>query len=176
MVVFVHQPLFLDPLRYWNGSFLLLKDEVYKPTEYLLKLRKHQRQHWLISLEHYQVWLKYSHNKCEKLQLWRNQGIRVVRFETLIWFVTWLVRFTKTYPILHNLSKRIPYFEGLFSNSLVFDPSSCTKPIGWNPVLVFWKVKHFVSKGKMIYILKTFSICTKKFSVVLHFVQVMSIM
>ena len=134
MVVFVHQPLLPDPLRYWNGSFLLLKDEAYNPTEYLLKLGKYEWQHWRISLEHYQVWLKYFRDKCEKLQFWRNQGIHVERFETLIWFFTWWLRFTKT----------TQYFEGSFSNWLVFDPSSCA--IGWNPILVFWKVKHFASK------------------------------
>ena len=38
--------------------------------------------------------------------------------------VTWLLQFTKTYAILHNLFKRIPYFEGSFIQQL-----NCLQPI-----------------------------------------------
>ena len=68
------------------------------------------------------IQLKYSHDKCKKHQLWRNQGIGAVW--TPIWFVTWLLQFTKTYAILHNLFKRIPYFEGSFIQQL-----TCLQPI-----------------------------------------------
>ena len=57
-----------------------------------------------------------------------------------------LLQFIKTYPILHNHFKRISYFEGSFSNWLVFEPLSCTKPMAWNPIIAFRKVKHLAPK------------------------------
>ena len=121
------------------SHFFLILSIIAVVNFFCLKIRRIS-----LSLEHYQVWLKYSCNKCKKLLLWRNLGIRVVCFETLIWFATWLCRFTKTYPILHNLFKRITFFEGSLSNWLVFDPSSCTKPMGWNQLWCFekWNILH----------------------------------